>query len=134
YSTGHSRSSSLSELSHRRNTSVGSASTGIGSIPEPNEDDGTKVVAFSPEITEEGSSSEKLNSENQYVLAIVVYICMCILRYEQRRHRKKFLPHCYANVSLNSKTRKQDSLAFLKMVLIASLHRLSCDRAMIDCK
>ncbi|MBN3287952.1 F102B protein, partial [Polyodon spathula] len=35
YSTGHSRSSSLCELSHRRNTSVGSASTGIGSIPEP---------------------------------------------------------------------------------------------------
>lgn len=61
YSTGHSRSSSLSELSHRRNTSMGSASTGIGSIPEPNEDDGTKVVAFSPEITEEGSSSEKLS-------------------------------------------------------------------------
>ncbi|XP_040215828.1 protein FAM102B isoform X3 [Rana temporaria] len=65
YSTGHSRSSSLSELSHRRNTSVGSASTGIGSIPEPNEDDGTKVVAFSPEITEEGSSSEKLNRSYQ---------------------------------------------------------------------
>ncbi|XP_041126616.1 protein FAM102B-like [Polyodon spathula] len=35
YSTGHSRSSSLCELSHRRNASVGSASTGIGSIPEP---------------------------------------------------------------------------------------------------
>ncbi|XP_075038680.1 EEIG family member 2 [Mixophyes fleayi] len=61
YSTGHSRSSSLSELSHRRNTSEGSASTGIGSIPEPNEDDGTKVLTFSPEITEEGSSSEKLS-------------------------------------------------------------------------
>ncbi|KAG7487572.1 hypothetical protein MATL_G00025050 [Megalops atlanticus] len=38
YSTGHSRSSSLSEFSHRRNTSVGSASTGIGSIPEPSEE------------------------------------------------------------------------------------------------
>ncbi|XP_029003166.1 protein FAM102B isoform X1 [Betta splendens] len=38
YSTGHSRSSSMSEFSHRRNHSVGSASTGIGSIPEPNED------------------------------------------------------------------------------------------------
>uniref|UniRef100_A0A3Q1JNA8 C2 NT-type domain-containing protein n=1 Tax=Anabas testudineus TaxID=64144 RepID=A0A3Q1JNA8_ANATE len=38
YSTGHSRSSSISEFSHRRNHSVGSASTGIGSIPEPNED------------------------------------------------------------------------------------------------
>uniref|UniRef100_A0A3Q3W0S9 C2 NT-type domain-containing protein n=1 Tax=Mola mola TaxID=94237 RepID=A0A3Q3W0S9_MOLML len=38
YSTGHSRSSSMSEFSHRRNHSVGSASTGIGSIPEPSED------------------------------------------------------------------------------------------------
>ncbi|KAG7280765.1 hypothetical protein CRUP_037695 [Coryphaenoides rupestris] len=38
YSTGHSRSSSLSEFSHRRNHSVGSTSTGIGSIPEPVED------------------------------------------------------------------------------------------------
>ncbi|TNM88191.1 EEIG family member 2 isoform X1 [Takifugu rubripes] len=38
YSTGHSRSSSMSEFSHRRNHSIGSASTGIGSIPEPNEE------------------------------------------------------------------------------------------------
>ncbi|XP_067308759.1 EEIG family member 2 isoform X2 [Pseudorasbora parva] len=38
YSTGHSRSSSLTELSHRRNLSAGSASTGIGSLPEPSED------------------------------------------------------------------------------------------------
>ncbi|XP_051501538.1 protein FAM102B isoform X2 [Myxocyprinus asiaticus] len=38
YSTGHSRSSSLSEFSHRRNTSVGSTSTGIASIPEPSEE------------------------------------------------------------------------------------------------
>uniref|UniRef100_A0A671K4S5 Protein FAM102B-like n=1 Tax=Sinocyclocheilus anshuiensis TaxID=1608454 RepID=A0A671K4S5_9TELE len=38
YSTGHSCSSSLTELSHRRNLSVGSASTGIGSLPEPSED------------------------------------------------------------------------------------------------
>uniref|UniRef100_A0A3Q3A7W8 Family with sequence similarity 102 member Bb n=1 Tax=Kryptolebias marmoratus TaxID=37003 RepID=A0A3Q3A7W8_KRYMA len=38
YSTGHSRSSSMSEFSHRRNHSVGSASTGIGSIPEPSEE------------------------------------------------------------------------------------------------
>ncbi|KAM3914949.1 EEIG family member 2 isoform 2-T2 [Leptodactylus fuscus] len=61
YSTGHSRSSSLSELSHRRNTSVGSASTGIGSIPEPMEDDGNKAMAFNQDIKEEGSSSEKLS-------------------------------------------------------------------------
>ncbi|XP_060773305.1 protein FAM102B isoform X1 [Neoarius graeffei] len=38
YSTGHSRSSSLSEFTHKRNTSVGSASTGIASIPEPSEE------------------------------------------------------------------------------------------------
>ncbi|KAM9478293.1 EEIG family member 2-like isoform 2-T2 [Salvelinus alpinus] len=38
YSTGHSRSSSLSECTHRRNTSVGSASTGIASILEPSDD------------------------------------------------------------------------------------------------
>lgn len=35
YSTGHSRSSSFSEFCHRRNTSVGSTSTGIESILEP---------------------------------------------------------------------------------------------------
>lgn len=42
YSTGHSRSSSLSELTHKRNPSAGSASTGIASIPEPREDRGTE--------------------------------------------------------------------------------------------
>ncbi|XP_047657272.1 protein FAM102B isoform X4 [Tachysurus fulvidraco] len=38
YSTSHSRSSSLSEFTHKRNTSIGSASTGIASIPEPSEE------------------------------------------------------------------------------------------------
>lgn len=38
YSTGHSRSSSITEFSHRRNHSIGSTSTGIGSIPEPSEE------------------------------------------------------------------------------------------------
>ncbi|XP_076837184.1 EEIG family member 2-like isoform X2 [Brachyhypopomus gauderio] len=37
YSTSHSRSSSLTELSHRRNISVGSASIGVGSLPEDRE-------------------------------------------------------------------------------------------------
>ncbi|XP_028823663.1 protein FAM102B-like [Denticeps clupeoides] len=37
YSTGHSRSSSVSDSTHRRSTSVGSTSTGIASIPEPSE-------------------------------------------------------------------------------------------------
>ncbi|KAF1671680.1 hypothetical protein FQV07_0002406, partial [Pygoscelis papua] len=44
YSTCHSRSSSLSELCHRRNTSVGSTSTGIGSILEPCEETEPKVT------------------------------------------------------------------------------------------
>ncbi|XP_058621304.1 EEIG family member 2 isoform X2 [Onychostoma macrolepis] len=48
YSTGHSRSSSLTELSHRRNLSVGSASTGIGSLPEPSEDRESHTQACTP--------------------------------------------------------------------------------------
>lgn len=48
YSTGHSRSSSLTELSHRRNLSVGSASTGIGSLPEPSEDRESCTQACTP--------------------------------------------------------------------------------------
>uniref|UniRef100_A0A3Q2CW12 Family with sequence similarity 102 member Bb n=1 Tax=Cyprinodon variegatus TaxID=28743 RepID=A0A3Q2CW12_CYPVA len=49
YSTGHSRSSSISEFSHRRNHSVGSASTGIGSIPEPSEEREPKPCPGLPE-------------------------------------------------------------------------------------
>ncbi|CAL8256984.1 unnamed protein product [Merluccius merluccius] len=49
YSTGHSRSSSLSEFSHRRNHSVGSASTGIGSIPEPAEETESRPCPALPE-------------------------------------------------------------------------------------
>ncbi|KAI2667871.1 Protein FAM102B [Labeo rohita] len=48
YSTGHSRSSSLTEFSHRRNLSVGSASTGIGSLPEPSEDRESRTQACTP--------------------------------------------------------------------------------------
>ncbi|KAG5286550.1 hypothetical protein AALO_G00016120 [Alosa alosa] len=44
YSTGHSRSSSLTELTHKRNTSVGSASTGVGSMPEASEERESKSV------------------------------------------------------------------------------------------
>nr|XP_009499621.1 PREDICTED: protein FAM102B [Phalacrocorax carbo] len=54
YSTCHSRSSSLSDLCHRRNTSVGSTSTGIGSILEPCE--GTEPKVTEPNI----DTSEKL--------------------------------------------------------------------------
>ncbi|KAK5869562.1 hypothetical protein PBY51_024268 [Eleginops maclovinus] len=49
YSTGHSRSSSMSEFSHRRNHSVGSASTGIGSIPEPSDDRESRPCPALPE-------------------------------------------------------------------------------------
>lgn len=42
YSTNHSRSSSLTELSHRRNASGGSASTGIGSIALEHSEQGEK--------------------------------------------------------------------------------------------
>ncbi|XP_047229887.1 protein FAM102B isoform X1 [Girardinichthys multiradiatus] len=49
YSTGHSRSSSMSESCHRRNHSVGSASTGIGSIPEPSEERESKPCPALPE-------------------------------------------------------------------------------------
>ncbi|XP_073688607.1 EEIG family member 2-like [Garra rufa] len=48
YSTGHSRSSSLTELCHRRNLSAGSASTGIGSLPEPSEDRESRTQACTP--------------------------------------------------------------------------------------
>ncbi|XP_055057188.1 EEIG family member 2 isoform X2 [Misgurnus anguillicaudatus] len=48
YSTDHSRSSSLTELCHRRNLSVGSASTGIGSMPEPSDDKESRPRACTP--------------------------------------------------------------------------------------
>ncbi|XP_048845133.1 protein FAM102B-like [Brienomyrus brachyistius] len=63
YSTDHSRSSSMSELTHRRNTSVGSASTGIGSIPEPSDE---REPRAGPQLSvgtpiKSTSSSERLN-------------------------------------------------------------------------
>uniref|UniRef100_A0A8C6UPR5 Family with sequence similarity 102 member Bb n=1 Tax=Neogobius melanostomus TaxID=47308 RepID=A0A8C6UPR5_9GOBI len=48
YSTGHSRSSSITEFSHRRNHSIGSTSTGIGSIPEPSEERETRTCPVYP--------------------------------------------------------------------------------------
>ncbi|OXB68265.1 hypothetical protein ASZ78_016666 [Callipepla squamata] len=58
YSTCHSRSASLSELCHRRNTSVGSTSTGIGSILEPCEETEPKVTNTDTPMRD--ASSEKL--------------------------------------------------------------------------
>ncbi|XP_009883223.1 PREDICTED: protein FAM102B [Charadrius vociferus] len=59
YSTCHSRSSSLSELCHRRNTSVGSTSTGIGSILEPCEETEPKVTEPDIDTSVKGAPSEK---------------------------------------------------------------------------
>uniref|UniRef100_H3B792 EEIG family member 2 n=1 Tax=Latimeria chalumnae TaxID=7897 RepID=H3B792_LATCH len=62
YSTGHSRSSSFSEPCHKRNLSAGSASTGIGSIPEPCEESEPKAAAASPAMSlQSAASSEKLS-------------------------------------------------------------------------
>ncbi|XP_066548504.1 EEIG family member 2 isoform X1 [Amia ocellicauda] len=63
YSTGHSRSSSLSELSHRRNTSVGSASTGIASIPEPSDEREARARPMPEHLTpiKSACSSERLS-------------------------------------------------------------------------
>ncbi|XP_067394432.1 EEIG family member 2 isoform X4 [Emydura macquarii macquarii] len=61
YSTCHSRSSSFSELCHRRNTSVGSTSTGIGSILEPCEETEPKVDDANFDTPVKDISSEKLS-------------------------------------------------------------------------
>ncbi|EMP40097.1 hypothetical protein UY3_02674 [Chelonia mydas] len=60
YSTCHSRSSSFSDLCHRRNTSVGSTSTGIGSILEPCEETEPKVTDDNFDTPVKQISSEKL--------------------------------------------------------------------------
>ncbi|XP_043376427.1 protein FAM102B isoform X2 [Dermochelys coriacea] len=60
YSTCHSRSSSFSDLCHRRNTSVGSTSTGIGSILEPFEETEPKVTDDNFDTPVKDISSEKL--------------------------------------------------------------------------
>ncbi|XP_034635419.1 protein FAM102B isoform X2 [Trachemys scripta elegans] len=61
YSTCHSRSSSFSDLCHRRNTSVGSTSTGIGSILEPCEETEPKVTDDNFDTPVKDISSEKLS-------------------------------------------------------------------------
>uniref|UniRef100_A0A8C3IYX6 EEIG family member 2 n=1 Tax=Chrysemys picta bellii TaxID=8478 RepID=A0A8C3IYX6_CHRPI len=61
YSTCHSRSSSFSDLCHRRNTSVGSTSTGIGSILEPCEETEPKVTDDNFDTPVKDISSEKFS-------------------------------------------------------------------------
>ncbi|KAJ8011607.1 hypothetical protein DPEC_G00060010 [Dallia pectoralis] len=66
YSTGHSRSSSLSELTHKRNPSVGSVSTGICSIPEPVDDSGSiSVIGVCSPVLEHASTATKVSSSSE---------------------------------------------------------------------
>ncbi|XP_072295044.1 EEIG family member 2 [Eucyclogobius newberryi] len=62
YSTGHSRSSSMTEFSHRRNHSVGSTSTGIGSIPEPSDEKESRTCPVLPEHPNTPSPSSAASS------------------------------------------------------------------------
>ncbi|KAL6467912.1 hypothetical protein MHYP_G00235890 [Metynnis hypsauchen] len=59
YSTSHSCSSSLTELSHRRNVSVGSESIGVGSLPEVNND---REPILSHHTSSAASDPQHLNS------------------------------------------------------------------------
>ncbi|OWK05588.1 hypothetical protein Celaphus_00002253, partial [Cervus elaphus hippelaphus] len=62
YSSCHSRSSSFSELCHRRNTSVGSTSTGVESILEPCDEAEQKTAEPSLDIADkEDTALEILN-------------------------------------------------------------------------
>ncbi|XP_072854156.2 EEIG family member 2 isoform X4 [Pogona vitticeps] len=61
YSTCHSRSSSISDLCHKRNTSVGSTSTGIGSILEPCGEAEMKRSDSNLEMPMKEAPPEKLN-------------------------------------------------------------------------
>uniref|UniRef100_H0X933 EEIG family member 2 n=1 Tax=Otolemur garnettii TaxID=30611 RepID=H0X933_OTOGA len=62
YSSCHSRSSSFSELCHRRNTSVGSTSTGVESILEPCDEIEQKLAEPNLDTADkEDITSEKLN-------------------------------------------------------------------------
>ncbi|XP_021121243.1 protein FAM102B isoform X1 [Heterocephalus glaber] len=62
YSSCHSRSSSFSEFCHRRNTSVGSTSTGIESILEPCDEMEQKIPEPNLDTADkEDAASEKLN-------------------------------------------------------------------------
>ncbi|XP_029805189.1 protein FAM102B isoform X2 [Suricata suricatta] len=62
YSSCHSRSSSFSELGHRRNTSVGSTSTGIESILEPCDETEQKIAEPNLDTAAtEDTASELLN-------------------------------------------------------------------------
>ncbi|KAL7984863.1 hypothetical protein Chor_003433, partial [Crotalus horridus] len=61
YSTAHSRSSSFSDLCHKRNTSVGSTSTGISSILEPCEEAESRSTEDNLKATMKDALSENSN-------------------------------------------------------------------------
>ncbi|KAG8132720.1 hypothetical protein E2320_010552 [Naja naja] len=61
YSTAHSRSSSFSDLCHKRNTSVGSTSTGISSILEPCEEAESRSTEDNLKPTMKDALSENTN-------------------------------------------------------------------------
>ncbi|KAM3838687.1 EEIG family member 2 [Vipera latastei] len=61
YSTAHSRSSSFSDLCHKRNTSVGSTSTGISSILEPCEEAESRSTEDDLKATMKDALSENSN-------------------------------------------------------------------------
>uniref|UniRef100_A0A8C5RZ97 EEIG family member 2 n=1 Tax=Laticauda laticaudata TaxID=8630 RepID=A0A8C5RZ97_LATLA len=61
YSTEHSRSSSFSDLCHKRNTSVGSTSTGISSILEPCEEAESRSSEDNLKATMKDALSENTN-------------------------------------------------------------------------
>ncbi|KAM6454375.1 EEIG family member 2 isoform 2-T2 [Liasis olivaceus] len=63
YSTAHSRSSSFSDLCHKRNTSAGSTSTGISSILEPCEETESKSIEDNLEATTKDAVSENSNRQ-----------------------------------------------------------------------
>lgn len=67
YSTGHSRSSSITEFGHRRNHSIGSASTGIGSLPEPSEEREARTCPALPEHPPPTSSQGSTSSSSSPV-------------------------------------------------------------------
>lgn len=66
YSTGHSRSSSFSEFCHRRNTSVGSTSTGVESILEPCDE--TEQITAEPTLDPADKEEEASEKASRYPL------------------------------------------------------------------
>lgn len=70
YSTCHSRSSSISDLCHKRNTSGGSTSTGIGSILEPCEEN-------EPRKIEDDAASEKVNRYSNFSSFAEIFLNKC---------------------------------------------------------